>query len=106
MFVFSLTRLQNRNVRLQTPKMSQEEFNVFVVAFQSLSNCSTLPKIAGKYESVLKAKSLRGFLRGMASVKEEGLMSVSMIYNTQREWVFVRVPPKIITGSVGYNKPQ
>lgn len=41
--------------------MSQEEFNVFVVAFQSLSNCSKLPKIAGKYESVVKAKSLRGF---------------------------------------------
>lgn len=39
----------------------------------------------------------------MASVKEEGLMSVSMIYNTLREWVFVRVSPKIIAGSVGYN---
>lgn len=61
MFVLFLTVMQKRNIRPQTPQMSQEECSVFVVAFQSLSNCSKLPKIAGKYESMLKAKSLRGF---------------------------------------------
>lgn len=40
--------------------------------------------------------------RGTANLKEGGLMSVSMINNTLREWVFVRVSAKITTGSGGY----
>lgn len=49
-------------------------------------------------------KEPRRALKGRANLKEGGLMSVSMINSTLREWVFVRVSAKIITGSGGYRE--
>lgn len=49
-------------------------------------------------------KEPRGFLRGKACLKEGALTSVSMINNKLREWIFVRVSSKIITGSGGYKE--
>lgn len=86
--------------------MSQEECSVFVVAFQSLSNCLKVTLNSRNIWICAQSKAPHGFLGGMASGKEEDLMSVSMIYNTPREWIFVMISSKVITGSVGYDKGQ
>lgn len=42
----------------------------------------------------------------MTYLREGGRVSVSMINNTLREWIFVWLSLKIITGGVGFNKRQ